>query len=118
MLFLFVPTSQAAGRSFDQGRICRNKHLLDIDEEAIPQRYRVILRSLQHAVVEPEVAAAMDLEDEVLEELQALEREVEKERAAKEKERAAKEQAEEMMTKERTEKERLLAIIKQAGLEH
>jgi hypothetical protein len=87
-----------------------NRHFLEIDEAEVPERYRPILRRLQRAVAEPEVAEAMELEDEVLEELQSLEREVEKERAEKEKAIADKE-------KERKEKERLLSLLKQAGVE-
>jgi hypothetical protein len=123
---------------FDQGRIHDDRHFLEIDEAEVPERYRPILRRLQRAVAEPEVAEAMELEDEVLEELQSLEREVEKERAEKEKERAAKEQAmakiekanaekeqamadkeKERLEKEKAqeEKERLLSLLKQAGLE-
>jgi hypothetical protein len=123
---------------FDQGRIHDNRHFLEIDEAEIPERYRPILRRLQRAVAEPEVAEAMELEDEVLEELQSLEREVERERAEKnkamaEREKAMAEKERERAEKERErtekelaqreneqaqkEKERLLARLKQAGLE-
>jgi hypothetical protein len=47
-------------------------------------------------VAEPEIADAIELEDEVLEELQDMERAIERERA---------------------EKERLLALLKQAGID-
>lgn len=116
---------------FDQGRICDDKHLLQIDETDIPERYRPILRRLQRAVAEPEVADAMDLEDEVLAELQTLERSLEKERGEKEeerreKEKAVKERDQEKREKEKAEKEkekaekeneRLLAVLKKAGIE-
>lgn len=123
---------------FDQGRIHGDRHLLTVDEREIPERYRPLLRRLQQAVVEPQIADAMELEDEILEELQDIERMVEQEReranqeqaraeaerAEKEQERtradqqqarAAKEQA--RAEAERTEKERLLALLKQAGLD-
>ena len=54
------------------------------------------MRRLQRAVAEPEIADAIELEDEVLEELQDMERAIERERA---------------------EKERLLALLKQAGID-
>jgi hypothetical protein len=88
---------------FDQRRIHGDRHRLEIDESEIPERYRPLLRRLQRAVVEPEIADAMDVEDEVLAEMQDMERAVERERAEKEKERA--------------EKERLLALLKQAGID-
>ncbi len=138
---------------FDQGNISsRDKHFLEIDEKEVTERYRPILRRLQRAVAEPEVAEAMELEDEILEEFQSMEREIEakgKEIEAKEqeikvkgKEIEAKEQEikvkgkeieakeQEIETKEqelkkerldkeveRKEKERLLVILKQAGIE-
>jgi hypothetical protein len=52
-------------RIFDQGRIHRHRHFLEIDEAGVPKRYRPILRRLQQTVAEPEVAEAMELEDEV-----------------------------------------------------
>ncbi len=123
---------------FDQGNIGSDRHFLEIDEGEVAERYRPILRRLQRAVAEPEVAEAMELEDEVLEELQSMEREIEakereleKERAEKEKEQAEKEKALAEKEKERAErekaqaekegerkeKERLLALLEQAGIE-
>ncbi|CAK0760970.1 hypothetical protein CCP3SC1_340008 [Gammaproteobacteria bacterium] len=46
-----------------------NRHILEINEEEIPERYRPILCRLQKAIAEQEVVEAMDLEDEVLCEL-------------------------------------------------
>jgi hypothetical protein len=130
---------------FDQGRIHGDRHLLTIDEREMPERYRPLLRRLQQAAAEPQIADAMELEDEILEELQDIERMVEREReradqeqaranqeqaraeaektraeqerAEKEQERAEKEQERTQKDQERAEKERLLAILKQAGLD-
>jgi hypothetical protein len=44
---------------FDQGRIHDDRHFLEIDETEVPERYRPIVRRLQRAVAEPEVAEAM-----------------------------------------------------------
>jgi hypothetical protein len=122
---------------FDQSRVHGDRHLLTIDEQEIPERYRPILRRLQRAAAEPKIADAMELEDEILEELQDIERtaarereraeaekaraEQEKERAEQEKERAEQERAEKEQERaekeqERAEKERLLALLKQAGI--
>ncbi len=95
---------------FDQHGITRNRHLLEIDEAEVSTRFRPLLRRLQKAIAEPEVVQAMDLEDEILEELQALEREIERKDRALAKERAEKEKGKE-------ENERLLAILKRAGID-
>ena len=76
-----------------------------------------IYDSLQRAVAEPAIADAMELEDEVLQELQDMERTIARERAEKEKERAEKERERERADQERAEKERLLALLKQAGID-
>ena len=137
---------------FDQGRIHGDRHLLTVDEREIPERYRPLLRRLQQAVAEPEIADAMELEDEILEELQDVERMVEQEReranrqqaradqeqaraeqqqarAEEQQARAEAEQAEKEQERARAEtetaraeaecaeKERLLALLKQAGLD-
>ena len=102
---------------FDQNRIRGDRHRLVIEEAEIPERYRPLLRRLQRAVAEPAIADAMELEDEVLQELQDMERTIERERAEKEKERAEKEKERERADQERAEKERLLALLKQAGID-
>jgi hypothetical protein len=122
---------------FDQENVTGNKHILEINETDVPEKYRPLLRRLQRAIAEAEVVEAMNIEDEVLAELQDLERQVARERAEKEKaqsekeqERAEKEKAQAEMEQERAEKEqeraekekaqaekeRLLAILKQAGI--
>ncbi|HLA34843.1 MAG TPA: hypothetical protein VJ001_08255 [Rhodocyclaceae bacterium] len=56
------------------------------------------------------MAYAMDVEDEILADLQELERGIERERAEKERALAEKE-------RERSKKERLLQLLKQAGID-
>jgi hypothetical protein len=109
---------------FDQGLVVDDRHVLEIDESEVPERYRPLLRRLQRAIAEPELAEAMAVEDEVLEDLQDLERwveyeraEKERERAEKEQERAEKEQERAAKEQERAEKERLLERLREAGLE-
>lgn len=93
---------------FDQKNVRGDKHRLEIDETHLEERYRPILRRLQRAIAEDDVVYAMDVEDEVLEDMQELEREVEKEKARAEKERAEKEQA-------LAENERLIQLLKQGN---
>ncbi len=137
---------------FDQGRIHGDRHLLTINEPEMPERYRPLLRRLQQAAAEPEIADAMELEDEILEELQDIERTVEREReradqqharaeqqqaraeqqqaraeqqqaraeqqqARAEQQQARAEQQQARAEQERAEKERLLALLRQAGLD-
>ena len=131
---------------FDQKNIRDDKHRLEIDENQIEEVYRPILRRLQRAIAEEEVVYAMDVEDEILEEMQELERKIEQERAEKERERAEKEHAlaekahavaerehalaekahavteREYAMAEKAhalaEKERLLTLLKQAGIDY
>ncbi|MBB1124761.1 hypothetical protein HUK38_00770 [Thiospirillum jenense] len=93
-----------------------NKHILEIQEDEVAERYRPIIRRLHRAIAERPVIDAMDVEDEVLEELQKLERKadqerIEKERALADKELALieKEQALAEKDRERIEKEFVLA---------
>lgn len=109
---------------FDQELVAEDRHILEIDESQVPERFRPFLRRLQRAIAEPELAEAMAIEDEVLEDFQDLERTIERERAEKERERAEKERerAEKEheraeKERERAEKERLLERLRQAGLE-
>ncbi len=62
---------------FDQSNIGSNDHLLNINEEDYPEECRPLIRRLLQAYSEPEVRNAMDVEDEILEELQDLERLIE-----------------------------------------
>jgi len=91
---------------FDQTKIRGDKHLLEIHESEVPERYRPILRRLQRAVADPDIIETMDVEDDILEELQKRERDAEYERAEKEKERAEKEKERAEKEKERAEKEK------------
>ncbi|HLA35922.1 MAG TPA: hypothetical protein VJ001_13755, partial [Rhodocyclaceae bacterium] len=123
---------------FDQKNSNGDKHLLEIDENQVPEIYRPILRRLQRAIAEKEMAYAMDVEDEILADMQELERGIERERAEKERalaekerersekeheraekerERGEKERALAGQERERIEKERLLQLLKQAGID-
>jgi len=63
---------------FDQRNATLDSHILNVNEEDFPEKYRSIIRRLQKAIVEPDMRDKMDIEDEIVEELQELERELEK----------------------------------------
>jgi len=103
---------------FDQSHsIDSEHHILNINEDDFPEKYRPIIRRLQKAVLDSEIKKKMDMEDGIIDELEDLERNIEeleekldsseqekylmkqeKERAEQEKERAEQE-------KERVEQE-------------
>lgn len=62
---------------FDQKSATSDYHILNINESAYPAKYRPLIRRLQRAISEPNVRQTMDIEDEILEELQNLERVIE-----------------------------------------
>ena len=95
---------------FDQRFITADQHVLDISEADISERYRPILRRLQRAIVEQEVEDAMEIEDDILTELQSLERNIEQAEARAESERLEKE-------KVQAENQRLLELLRKAGIE-
>jgi len=60
---------------FDQHRkVEGDRHVLDIDEEAYPEAYRKVVRWLNGAVSEPQIGRTMEVEDEILAELEDIER--------------------------------------------
>jgi hypothetical protein len=80
---------------FDQENISGDRHILNVKEEDMPEKYRPVLRRLLEAISEKKVREGMKAEDEVLNELQALERIIELERKETEKERKEKLEAQE-----------------------
>jgi len=63
---------------FDQKNTTSDSHVLNVNEQDFPEKYRPLIRRLQRAIAEPKVRETMDIEDEILEDLQDLEREIEK----------------------------------------
>ena len=61
---------------FDQSTKTNDIHLLNINEEDYPEKFRFLLRRLQKAALEPELRRNMDIEDEIIEELENLERDI------------------------------------------
>jgi hypothetical protein len=65
---------------FDQSKITSNHHILNIKEEDYPEKYRPIIRRLQHAAVESVVRDQMDIEDEITDELNNMSRVIEQQK--------------------------------------
>src|SRR5690606_31091538 len=59
---------------FDQSYRTSDRHFLHFEEEELPERYRPLLRRLQKVAVDPVIRQTMDAEDDLLEELQGLQR--------------------------------------------
>jgi hypothetical protein len=63
---------------FDQSAQTDNIHILDVDDESIPEEYREIIRRLRKAMEDPKKRREMELEDDFLNELKDKERQIEK----------------------------------------
>ena len=61
---------------FDQDNKTDNIHNLAIDEENYPEKYREIIRRLQKIVADKKTIGAMELEDEVVNEIKDKERQI------------------------------------------
>ena len=115
---------------FDQHRkIEQDGHLLEVDEREYPDEYRQVVRLLNGAVSEPEIRKTMEVEDEILAELEDIERRIaakdkiieekdqvieEKDQALEEKDREIEKNAKALEEKERelAEKDRLIAELR------
>ncbi len=89
-------------------------HVLNIDDEGYPEKFRKIIRRLQKAIAEPDVKNTMDGEDEILEALEDLERTIEqKEQVIEEKDKAlkVKERALEEKDKALEEQKRQIEVL-------
>jgi hypothetical protein len=65
---------------FDQSKMSSNHHILNIKEEDYPEKYRPIIRRLQHAAAEPVLRDQMDIEDEITDELNNMSRIIEQQK--------------------------------------
>jgi len=96
---------------FDQHRATENGHILNVDAEAYPEEGAALIRRLGRAASEPEVRKTMDVEDEFLADLEALERTVaEKDQALEEKDKALEEKDKALEEKDKAleEKDKVL----------
>ena len=102
---------------FDQHlKVSGDEHILDVDEDAYPEECQQIIRWLNRAISESEIRQTMDVEDEILVELEDMERQLagtgkaleEKDKALEEKNKALAENARAL-----EEKDRLIAELRQ-----
>jgi len=63
---------------FDQSKQTDSPHILKIDENLYDEKYKEVIRRLERAIANPEIRDTMDVEDDILEELQNMERAIEK----------------------------------------
>jgi len=88
---------------FDQSTVYEDTHILNIKEDDFPEKYRPVIRRLQYAISEPHVRKTMDVEDEILEELDNLERTIaSKEKEIEEKDKKIEEKEKKIEEKEKT----------------
>ncbi|MCI5120430.1 MAG: hypothetical protein D3908_04390 [Candidatus Electrothrix sp. AUS4] len=60
---------------FDQSQqTSDSRHFLNLNEEDYPEEFQIVIRRLLKAAVEEDVCETMDLEDDILDELESLER--------------------------------------------
>ena len=106
---------------FDQElRVPGDRHVLEVDEREIPERYAPVLRRLEGAAASVEVEDSMALEDEVAETWGRLKREsAAKDAALAEKDAALvkKDAALERERAERAEKDAALAVAEERTAE-
>ncbi len=77
---------------FDQSCITSDEHILNIKEEEYPEKYGRVIRRLQRAILSKQIRDDMDAEDDVIEELKELERDVaKKDKALEEKDKVIEE---------------------------
>ena len=97
-------------------------HLLEIDDSDYPEKYEILIRRLLRAASEKQVIDTMDVEDDILEELENLERTIEKKektieeqgKAIEEKVKALEEQGKALEEKDKAleEKDRIIMELK------
>ena len=67
---------------FDQNFIVSDEHILLINESDYPEKFKPIIRRLHMASANHEIKQRMEAEDEIIEELQSLERVIEEKNEA------------------------------------
>jgi hypothetical protein len=59
---------------FDQENRTKNEHILNVDEDSFPERYRPLIRRLRMSSESEDIQIEMEMEDDILKELQDKER--------------------------------------------
>jgi len=75
---------------FDQSlKLSTNDHFLNLDETDYPDEFEIVIRQLLKAAAEEDVCEIMEMEDEILDKLENLEREIlDKDKALEDKDKA------------------------------
>nr|VFJ93844.1 MAG: PD-(D/E)XK nuclease family transposase [Candidatus Kentron sp. LFY] len=97
---------------FDQHcRDERDGHLLDVDDAAYPEEYRKVVRWLNIAVSEPDIRRTMEVEDDILAELEDIERQIAgKDKLIEEKDQVIEENAKALEEKDKAIEENARAL--------
>jgi hypothetical protein len=91
---------------FDQENRTKNEHILNVDEDSFPERYRPLIRRLRMASESEDIQIEMEMEDDILKELQDKERFIAQQRKAiEEKDKALVEQGKTLIEQGKTLKE-------------
>jgi hypothetical protein len=113
---------------FDQEKIFGDKHLLDIEEEELPEEFRPIIRRLASALKNSNMKANMEFEDDILRSIRLAEQVKdniirEKDKAIEEKDKTieekdkAIEEKDKAFTQEHAEKEKAIAKAEEERVE-
>lgn len=87
---------------FDQSKATDvEHHILNVNENEFPEKYRAIIRKLQQAIQSPEIKKQMQLEDGIIDELQDMDREIEELNSLVENFKQENEQIEELAEQEK-----------------
>ena len=100
---------------FDQSNITDTNHILNVEEDSFPEEFQQIIRRLRKAAEDPGKRRSMDLEDDIVKELQGLERKIEeKDKAIEEKDKTLAENQKTLAENQKTlaEKDREIAELK------
>jgi len=99
---------------FDQHQTTANDHIINLPNDRYPEKYWRIIRRLQGVMADSEVRRNMDAEDEILEELAMLEREIErKDKALVEQEQTVMKQQQALAQKDETLAQKEQTVMEQ-----
>jgi hypothetical protein len=96
---------------FDQSNATQDRHLLNVNEDDLPERYRPMIRRLQKAIADDAVRQTMEAEDDLIEEFKDYQRLITaKEQIIEAKEKVISEKDEVISEKEKKISEKELTI--------
>jgi hypothetical protein len=96
---------------FDQENRTKNLHILNVNEEDFPEKYRLVIRRLRMASESEDIQIEMEMEDDYMKELQDKERLLaQKDKTIEEQGKTLKKQKEELKEKEEALKEKEKAL--------